>query len=75
MRNHSDFSYFTPPTYSSKKAMYVYIYSRLCSVFVSVSFLKNMGSFCSSADPSGKLPEETLDAASLKTLFSKKGFS
>lgn len=29
----------------------------------------------SSADPSGKLPEETLDAASLKTLFSKKGFS
>lgn len=29
----------------------------------------------SSADPSGKLPEETLDATSLKTLFSKKGFS
>lgn len=27
------------------------------------------------ADPAGKLPEETLDATSLKTLFSKKGFS
>ncbi|XP_066353061.1 putative L-ascorbate peroxidase 6 isoform X3 [Miscanthus floridulus] len=29
----------------------------------------------STADPTGKLPEETLDATSLKTLFSKKGFS
>uniref|UniRef100_A0A0E0LX05 L-ascorbate peroxidase n=1 Tax=Oryza punctata TaxID=4537 RepID=A0A0E0LX05_ORYPU len=29
----------------------------------------------SSADPAGKLPEETLDATALKTLFSKKGFS
>lgn len=56
-----------------KLCMYIYIPD--CVVFVSVSFLKNMGSFCSSADPSGKLPEETLDAASLKTLFSKKGFS
>ncbi|WVZ92205.1 hypothetical protein U9M48_038288 [Paspalum notatum var. saurae] len=27
------------------------------------------------ADPAGKLPEETLDATSLKTLFGKKGFS
>ncbi|KAF0898132.1 hypothetical protein E2562_001780, partial [Oryza meyeriana var. granulata] len=27
------------------------------------------------ADPAGKLPEETLDATALKTLFSKKGFS
>ncbi|KAL5231780.1 hypothetical protein ABZP36_030556 [Zizania latifolia] len=30
---------------------------------------------CSTADPVGKLPEETLDATALKTLFSKKGFS
>ncbi|KAG2579941.1 hypothetical protein PVAP13_6NG303600 [Panicum virgatum] len=29
----------------------------------------------STADPAGKLPEETLDAAALKTLFSTKGFS
>ncbi|TVT99146.1 hypothetical protein EJB05_55495 [Eragrostis curvula] len=29
----------------------------------------------STADPAGKLPEETLDAAALKTSFSKKGFS
>ncbi|XP_062195754.1 putative L-ascorbate peroxidase 6 [Phragmites australis] len=29
----------------------------------------------STADPVGKLPEETLDATALKTLFSKKGFS
>uniref|UniRef100_A0A0E0AXT8 L-ascorbate peroxidase n=1 Tax=Oryza glumipatula TaxID=40148 RepID=A0A0E0AXT8_9ORYZ len=29
----------------------------------------------STADPAGKLPEETLDATALKTLFSKKGFS
>ncbi|KAL6858954.1 hypothetical protein ACP4OV_017956 [Aristida adscensionis] len=29
----------------------------------------------STADPPGKLPEETLDATALKTLFSKKGFS
>ncbi|KAG8087928.1 hypothetical protein GUJ93_ZPchr0010g11084 [Zizania palustris] len=29
----------------------------------------------STVDPAGKLPEETLDAAALKTLFSKKGFS
>ncbi|EES15371.1 hypothetical protein BDA96_07G218600 [Sorghum bicolor] len=29
----------------------------------------------STADPTGKLPEETLDATSLKTLFNKKGFS
>uniref|UniRef100_A0A0D9X9X3 Plant heme peroxidase family profile domain-containing protein n=1 Tax=Leersia perrieri TaxID=77586 RepID=A0A0D9X9X3_9ORYZ len=29
----------------------------------------------STADPTGKLPEETLDATALKTLFSKKGFS
>ncbi|CAL5001198.1 unnamed protein product [Urochloa decumbens] len=29
----------------------------------------------STADPAGKLPEETLDAAALKTSFSTKGFS
>jgi len=29
----------------------------------------------STADPAGKLPGETLDAAALKTLFSRKGFS
>ena len=30
---------------------------------------------CSTADPTGKLPEETLDVVALKTSFRKKGFS
>jgi hypothetical protein len=34
----------------------------------------NTISFLSNVDPSGKLPEETLNAASVKTLFSKNGF-
>jgi hypothetical protein len=35
-------------------------------------FLKGHIYFCSTADPAGKLPEETLDAISLKELFRKK---
>jgi L-ascorbate peroxidase len=32
-------------------------------------------SSCSTADPAGKLPEETLDIVALKTSFGQKGFS
>ena len=47
--------------------------SILLSVFPHSSEITHLS--CSTADPVGKLPEETLDVVALKTSFSKKGFS